>query len=87
MAPKPSLNRLMDEENLTVGDLARKSGLSKQTVQRAVRGDDEVRLNTTSASAIASALGTEVGAINWPGGLSNSGRPALSGGKPRRRRS
>lgn len=77
----------MDEGNLTVEDLASRSGLSRATVQRAVRGDDEARLNTTSATAIAGALGTEVGAINWPGGLSNSGRPALSGGKPNRRRS
>lgn len=71
---------LMDKANLTVDELAEKSGLSLGTVRRAVRGSSEARLNTTSATAIAEALNVDVGDINWPGGLANSGRPARSGG-------
>ena len=81
MAPKRSLPQLMKEANLTVSSLAERSGLSKPTVQRAVRGDKQARLNTTSATAIAEALDSLVGDINWVGGLANDGRPAGSGGK------
>jgi|GEM_PF-4471921 len=87
MALKRSVTQLMNEANLTVGGLVEKSGLSTPTVRRAVRGDNEARLNTTSATAIAKALGSPVGEINWPGGLVNGGRRALSGGKYTRRSS
>lgn len=87
MAPKHSLTELMSEENLTVAGLAEKSGLSEPTVRRALRGDNQARLNTTSATAIAEALGSPVGEINWRGGLANSGRPARSGGSYTRRHS
>lgn len=85
MAPKHSLTQLMNKAGLTVGNLAEKSGLSEPTVRRALRGDDQARLNTTSATAIAEVLGSPVGEINWPGGLANSGRPARSGGSYARR--
>ncbi|MBC7459394.1 helix-turn-helix transcriptional regulator [Candidatus Saccharibacteria bacterium] len=85
MAPKHSLTQMMDEANLTVRSLANKSGLSEPTVRRAVRGDEQARLNTTSATAIAEVFDSPVGEINWPGGLANSGRPARSGGRYTRR--
>lgn len=85
MAQKRSLLQLMNEANLTISSLADKSGLSKPTVRRAVRGDEQARLNTTSATEIARALGSKVGEINWPGGLANEGRPARSGGTYTRR--
>ncbi len=85
MAPKRSLTQLMNEAGLTIGGLADKSGLSKPTVKRAVRGDDQARLNTTSATAIAEVFDSPVGEINWPGGLANRGRPARSGGTYTRR--
>ncbi len=66
----------MGQEGLTVAGLAEKSGLSTPTVRRAVRGEETARLNTTSATAIAAAFDEPVGRINWPGGLSNRGRPA-----------
>lgn len=75
----------MEEGNLGISGLADKSGLSEPTVRRAVRGDEKARLNTTSATAIAEALGSPVGEINWPGGLENRGRPARSGGNYTRR--
>ena len=87
MAPKRSLTQLMEEANLDINGLAEQSGLSKPTVQRAVRGNEQARLNTTSATAIAEALDSPVGEINWPGGLANSGRPARSGGNYTRRSS
>jgi len=87
MAPKHSLTQLMSEAKLTVGSLAKKSGLSTPTVRRAVRGNDQARLNTTSAAAIAEVLQSPVGDINWPGGLANNGRPARSGGSYTRRSS
>ncbi|MGH7217902.1 MAG: helix-turn-helix domain-containing protein [Candidatus Microsaccharimonas sp.] len=75
----------MSEHRLTVSSLAEKSGLSEPTVRRAVRSNNEARLNTTSATRIASALDTEVDQINWRGGgLSNRGRPAGSGGSSAR---
>lgn len=76
---------MMDEANLTVRSLANRSGLSEPTVRRAVRGDEQARLNTTSATAIAEVFDSPVGEINWPGGLANSGRPARSGGRYTRR--
>ena len=85
MASKRSLRQLMDESDLSIGGLAEKSGLCEPTVRRAVHGDDQARLNTTSATAIAEALGSPVGEINWPGGLENRGRPARSGGNYTRR--
>ena len=85
MAPKHSLTQMMDEANLTVRSLANRSGLSEPTVRRAVRGDEQARLNTTSATAIAEVFDSPVGEINWPGGLANSGRPARSGGRYTRR--
>lgn len=81
MAPKYSLTQLMQEANLNIGGLAKKSGLSLPTVRRAVHGTHNGRLNTTSAAAIAEAIGSPVEAINWPGGLANQGRPARTGGK------
>lgn len=75
----------MHEENLSVEDLASRSGLSRATILRAVNSNDNARLNVTSATAIANALNTSVGDINWPGGLENRGRPALSGGRSSRR--
>lgn len=78
----------MTEQNLTIGGLAEKSGLSEPTVRRAVHGDDRARLNTSSGTALAEALGSPVGEINWPGGgLENRGRPALTGGNYTSRRS
>ena len=85
MAPKRSLTELMKECDLSMRDLAEKTGLSEPTVRRAVRGGDQGRLNTTSATAIAEVLGSPVGEINWPGGLENRGRPARSGGSYTRR--
>jgi len=85
MAPKHSLIDLMSEANLNISGLAEKSGLSIPTVQRAVRGDEQAQLNTTSATAIAETFGASVGDINWPGGLANVGRPARSGGSYTRR--
>lgn len=78
MAPKYSLARLMAERDLTVTGLADKSGISGNTMRRALRGDKEARLNTTSATAIAAALDLPVGKINWPSDLANGGRPAGS---------
>ena len=75
----------MHEENLSVEDLASRSGLSRATILRAVNSNDNARLNVTSATAIANALNTSVGDINWPGGLANNGRPARSGGSYTRR--
>lgn len=87
MAQKHSLTKLMQDAGISVSVLAARSGLSEPTVRRAVRGDTQARLNTTSATAIARALGATVGEISWPGGLANRGRPAQSGGHytPRRR--
>ena len=85
MAPKRSLTQLMNESHLTIAGLADRSGLSEPTVRRAVRGDTQARLNTTSATAIAEVFGSPVGEINWPGGLANIGRPARSGGRYTRR--
>jgi len=75
----------MSEAKLNVRGLAEKSGLSETTVQRAVRGNEQARLNTSSATAIAEAFDSTVGEINWPGGLANVGRPARSGGSYTRR--
>ena len=85
MAPKHSLPQLMNEANLTISSLAEKSGLCENTVRRAMQSSDQARLNTTSATAIAEALDSPVGEINWRGGLANTGRPARSGGKYTRR--
>lgn len=85
MAPKHSVTDLMKEANLSISGLADRSGLSEPTVRRAVRGDEQARLNTTSATAIAEAFDSSVGDINWPGGLANEGRPARSGGTYTRR--
>jgi hypothetical protein len=86
MASKPSLREVMANTGLTVIGLAQKSGLARETVQRAVDGNDQARLNTTSVTAIANALGLPVGAFNWPHGLTNRGRNALTGGKYTRRK-
>jgi len=81
MTQKRSVTELMIERGLNIGGLVEKSGLSEPTVRRAIRDNNQARLNTTSATAIAKAFDTPVGEINWPGGgLANSGRPALSGG-------
>ena len=85
MALKSNVTQLMKEASLTISGLVEKSGLSDPTVRRAVRGNDQARLNTTSATAIAEALGSSVGEINWPGGLANVGRRAKSGGTYTRR--
>jgi hypothetical protein len=70
----------MSEENLTVGGLAERSGLSEPTARRAVRADNTARLNTRSATRIAEAFGSSIDEINWPGGgLTNRGRPGGSG--------
>ena len=73
--------QLMVEVGLTVSGLAEKSGVSENTARRAVQSRNHARLNTTSATAIAEALDSLVGDINWVGGLANDGRPAGSGGK------
>ena len=85
MAQKPSVADLMRERGLTRSSLTTRSGLSEPTVRRAVNGDNTARLNTSSATEIARALGSPVGEINWPGGLANEGRPARSGGSYTRR--
>lgn len=80
MAPKRSVEQLASEAGFTVGNLAERSGLSPQTVQRAVSGGNTARLNTASGTRIANAFGSSVDEINWPGGgLSNRGRPGGSG--------
>jgi DNA-binding XRE family transcriptional regulator len=85
MASKHSLTELMSKEGLTRNGLAASSGLSVPTVNTAMNGSGQTQLNTTSATAIAETFGVQVGDINWPGGLSNRGRPALTGGKYTRR--
>ena len=85
MALKRGVTQLMNEASLSVSGLAEKSGISESTVRRAVRSNENARLNTTSATAIANALDSSVGEINWPGGLANRGRPAGTGGRYTRR--
>jgi len=85
LALKRSVIQLMSDEKLTVSDLADKSGLCEKTVRRAVQSNEQARLNTTSATVIAETFGLPVGEINWPGGLENRGRPALTGGTYTRR--
>ena len=85
MALKHSLTQLMSEVNLDISGLAEKSGVSETTARRAVRNNDNARVNTTSATAIAAVFGSSVGDINWPGGLANRGRPAGTGGRYTRR--
>lgn len=69
--------QLLSEASLGTSDLARRSGVSYPTAQRAVRGDVNARLNTSSGTRIANALGKTVDEINWTGGgLSNRGATA-----------
>ena len=79
MARKHSLTELMETAGVTMSGLADKSGVSETTIRRALGNRDDERVNTTSATAIAEALDSTVGDINWPGGLSNRGRPARTG--------
>lgn len=85
MTSKRSLGDLMRESGHTVSSIAANSGLSELTVKRALRGDSQERVNTTSARLIAETLGWPIEDINWPGGIANQGRPALSGGKYNKR--
>jgi transcriptional regulator with XRE-family HTH domain len=80
MASKHSVTELMRKKNFTINGLAEQSGVSEPTVRRAVRGDGQARVNTSSAERLAKALGSPIGEINWPGGLANEGRPAGPGG-------
>ena len=47
----PELRRMREERGLTVGELAKKSGVSVSTIRTAERGTREVRWNTIAKIA------------------------------------
>lgn len=78
---KKDLMQLIDAAGLTIESTARRANVSEVSLRKAIRGDPDAQVNTSTARSIADALGTTVDAINWKGGLANQGRPAGTGGR------
>jgi len=60
-------------------DLVRMTGLGINAVRRAVLGGKK-RTNIRTAKLIADALGLKIEELIWPAGLTDKGRPPLTGG-------
>lgn len=74
--PLPEVLDLLD---VSIKQLTSETGLNHSVVRRAVMGG-KVKTHITSAQLIAKALGMEVYEIEWPCGLTDTGRQALTGG-------
>lgn len=75
---KYTVKDLMGQQNLTIKELAQRSGLSVGVINRALRPSRH-KTNITCANAIAAALGVTVNDIDWINGTSDVGRSAHTG--------
>ncbi len=77
---KMTSKQLADRHGFSVAELCRRTGLRPGSVRRAISGDGQM-LNVGTAELIARQLGYDIGEIAWPCGLTDQGRPPLTGGK------
>ena len=75
---RPTVQEVFEQQNLTVNDAVAATGLTFDTVHRAVYGDSSHRISEGTANAIARFLGVSVDSVTWPQPLTHVGRPALS---------
>lgn len=64
---------------MTRHDLAIASGVSVAVIRRVENGGDDARIKDETACLIARSLACSVEEIDWPKGLSDRGRPPLTG--------
>jgi hypothetical protein len=77
-ADKITLAHAMGVLELSAADLVRMTGLGAGAVSRAISGGSH-QTNIYTAALIAEALGMEICELSWPAGLTDAGRPPLTG--------
>lgn len=78
---KPTLKELRKQYELSKKDLSELSGVSVNAITAAEDPNHRYKTNYSVALLLAEALYVEVCDIRWLRGLSNIGRPALTGRK------
>jgi hypothetical protein len=73
------LREVLDILEVSIHQLTESTQLNHSVVRRAVMGGT-IKTHISSAQLIAKALGMETYEIEWPCGLTDKGREALSGG-------
>lgn len=74
-----TIEQLRCARGLTATELARQAGVSINSIMRIERGSTSYATHESTAAALARVLGVSVNDIDWPRGLSMTGRPAQTG--------
>ena len=77
--PKYTLKEARQARGMSVSDLVRESQVSRSVITRIENGDTTSNVRRETAQLLAGAVGYRVDEIAWPKGISDLGRPPLTG--------